>query len=148
MFVVDTNVLVYAANSSSPEHQVCHDTLQRWRRQSTPWYLTWSVCYEFLRVVTHRRVLPSPWSAAEARGFVQAVLDSPSARVLLETPRHADVLTEVLRETPGLRGNDLHDVHIATVMREHGVREVVTRDTGFHRFAFLTVTDPLDGAQV
>ncbi|MBA3362681.1 MAG: hypothetical protein H0T94_14690 [Acidimicrobiia bacterium] len=28
-------------------------------------------------------------------------------------------------------------------MREHGVRSIVTRDTGFHQFDFVEVIDPL-----
>jgi predicted nucleic acid-binding protein len=28
-------------------------------------------------------------------------------------------------------------------MREHGIRRIYTRDTDFHRFAFLEVVDPL-----
>ncbi len=146
MFVADTNVLVYAANEAAPEHQVCRNQLERWRGQDTPWYLTWSICYEFVRVVTHPRVFPTPWSTAAAWGFLQVVLAAPGARVLTETDRHGAVLDEVIEEMPGLRGNLLHDAHIATVMREHGVRTIVTRDTDFHRFGFLDVVDPLERA--
>ena len=42
-----------------------------------------------------------------------------------------------------LKGNIVHDAHTAILMREHGIREICTRDTDFHRFSFLTVTDPL-----
>jgi predicted nucleic acid-binding protein len=41
VFVVDTNVLVYAADASAPEHARCHALLERWRRQQGAWYLTW-----------------------------------------------------------------------------------------------------------
>lgn len=40
-------------------------------------------------------------------------------------------------------GDVLHDTHTAILMREHGIRRVCTRDTGFHRFPFLEVVDPL-----
>ena len=55
----------------------------------------------------------------------------------------ADRDAEALRELPDIRGNLAHDLHTAVLMREHGVSRIVTRDTNFHRFPFLTVIDPL-----
>jgi hypothetical protein len=40
-------------------------------------------------------------------------------------------------------GNLLHDAHTAILMREHGIRQICTRDTDFHQFAFLEVIDPV-----
>jgi predicted nucleic acid-binding protein len=37
----------------------------------------------------------------------------------------------------------LHDAHTAILMREHGIRRLVTRDGDFRRFPFLDVVDPL-----
>ena len=51
--------------------------------------------------------------------------------------------TEVIDEVTLLAGNLYHDAHTATLMREHGIRSIVTRDTDFHRFKFLEVLDPL-----
>jgi len=45
MFVVDTNILVYAANRDCPEHHRCLDLLERSRNQATAWYTTWGVLY-------------------------------------------------------------------------------------------------------
>ena len=53
MFVVDTNVLLYAADESSPFHRRCRKLLESWRKQASAWYVTWGICYEFLRVATH-----------------------------------------------------------------------------------------------
>ena len=37
----------------------------------------------------------------------------------------------------------MHDLHTAVLMRAHGISRICTRDTGFRRFPFLTVVDPL-----
>lgn len=144
MIVVDTNVFVYAANSAAPEHPRCRSLVETWRAGPEPWGTTWGVFYEFLRVVTHSRVLSRPLTAAQAWSFVEAVLASPSFRVLGETDRHAAFAARTIAEIPLLAGNVLHDVHTAAVMREHGVRRVCTRDTDFHRFPFLEVVDPME----
>lgn len=143
MFVVDTNVLVYAARTDSPFHAPCHELVQRWRAQRGAWFTTWSVLYEFLRVMTHRAATPRPWDVNGAWGFVQALLASPGFSVLAATERHAEVAEEVFRAVPDLAGKRIHDAHIAILMREHGVRRIYTRDTDFFRFPFLEPVDPV-----
>lgn len=143
MFVVDTNVLVYAANADSPHHATSRRLLEEWRGRAAAWYVTWSICYEFLRVVTHRRVLRSPWSPGAAWAFIEATLAAPGLQVLLPTNRHQAVAAETLSLVPHIDGNLWHDFAIAVLMREHGIARIYTRDTDFHRFPFLEPTDPL-----
>ncbi len=143
MIVVDTNVLVYAANLDSPFHSPCNDWLRRQQRQLGAWYTTWPIIYEFLRVTTHPRMLPRPYGTTLAWKFVTALLASPGLSVLVATERHADIAAEVLAELPHLAGNILHDAHTAILMREHGISRICTRDTDFSRFPFLEMVDPL-----
>jgi toxin-antitoxin system PIN domain toxin len=143
VLLVDTNVLVYAVNQDAEFHQECRSKLEEVRARDLPWYLSWPICYEFLRVCTHANVLTKPWTLEAAWRFLQSLLDSPAGGLLLPTLRHADVLREVISEVPHLRGNIVHDLHTAVLMREHGIREIYTRDTDFSRFPFLRVIDPL-----
>ena len=55
MLVFDTNVLVYAADADSPFHAPCRDRVSRARLDASPAFVTWGICYEFLRVTTHAR---------------------------------------------------------------------------------------------
>lgn len=143
MFVVDTNVLVYAADTSAPEHARCRALLEQWREGSAAWFLTWGIWYEFLRVVTHPRIFRRPWTGRAAHEFLEAVASAPGLGMLVQTDRHRDVLGEIVEEVPGLAGNLWHDVETASLMREHGIRRICTRDTDFHRFAFLETIDPM-----
>lgn len=143
MFVVDTNVLVYAADVRAPEHERCRALLERWRAQAGAWYLTWGNCYEFLRVVTHPRVMRRPWTSQEAGAFLAALQQAPGLSMLVPTDRHGAVLAEVMAEVPMITGNLWHDAETAVLMREHGIRRICTRDTDFARFPFIEVVDPL-----
>lgn len=143
MFVVDTNVLIYAADESSAAHGPCRELVIGWQRQRAAWFLTWGICYEFLRVATHPRVFRFPWTADRAETFLRVLRQSPGLEMLVPTDRHADVLRDVVAVVPALSGNLMHDVETATLMREHGVRRICTRDTDFHRFPFLEPIDPL-----
>ena len=142
MFVVDTNVLVYAANADSPHRDRCRERLQDWQLRASAWFLTWGICYEFLRVATHPRLFRRPLRAPEAWQFIASLLAAPALTVLVPTDRHARVAGEVIAEMPSLAGNMLHDATTAILMREHGIETIYTRDTGFHRFRFLDVIDP------
>lgn len=143
MLLFDTNILVYAANRDSVWHLSCRQRLEDALLGPSPVFLTWSICYEFLRVTTHPRVLQSPWGSWDTLRYVSDLLASPGFEVLTATPRHAAVLAQTLSELPELRGNLVHDLHTAVLMREHGVSRICTRDADFRRFPFLTVVDPL-----
>ena len=106
-------------------------------------YLTWSICYEFLRVTTHARASTSPWEPGQSWSFLSALRETPGFDLLVATSRHGAALAQVIEELPDVRGNLFHDVHTAVLMRENGVSRICTRDTGFHRFPFLSVVDPL-----
>lgn len=114
------------------------------RADPAAWYLTWGIVYEFMRVVTHPRVFRNPWSTDDAWRFVRTLLSSPSAGVLIETARHEAAIAETIRAVPDLRGNLLHDAHTAVLMREHGIRKILTRDSDFHRFPHVEIVDPIN----
>jgi uncharacterized protein len=143
VFVADTNVLVYAADRDSPDHAQCRALLERWRSEATPWYVTWGIVYEFLRVATHPRVLRTPWSLSQAWSFLDALSASPNFGVLQETDRHRAVAAEVMVEVPGITGNLVHDAHTAILMRENGIKTIYSRDAHFNRFPFLDTVDPV-----
>lgn len=103
MFVGDTNVLVYVVNLDSEFHEPCRRTIEECRARASPWYLSWPICYEFLRVAPPK-ILPNPCSIDTAWHFLQTLLDSPAAWVLLPTARHATVLSEIITDVPQLRG--------------------------------------------
>lgn len=146
MFVLDTNVLLYAANEDEPEHGRCRDLVEESRRQPFPWHVTWPILYEFVAAATHRSIWPRPWTTADAWRFVEALIASPALHVLSPTERHAAVAARTLAEVRGIEGNLLPVALTAILMREHGVRRIHTRDADFHRFPFLEVLDPFEGA--
>lgn len=143
MFVADTNLLLHAANRGSPLHRRTRKLVDSWRRGSEPWYATWAILYEFLRVITHRAVLARPFTFEQAGSFVEGLLASVNFDVLVETPRHLDILRELMAEHPDLSGSIMHDLHTVALMREHGIGEIRTLDRHFDRFTSLHVVNPL-----
>jgi toxin-antitoxin system PIN domain toxin len=143
VFVADTNVLVYAAIQECPGHERVRARMLEWGNQYEPWFITWSIAYEFLSVATHRSVFAYPLSFSQAWSFLEALTAFPSLEILLETDYHAEVVRELARQYPQISGSRFHDLHIVAVMKEHGISEIRTADTHFHQFKFLRVTNPL-----
>jgi len=145
VFLVDTNVLVYAADKASPLHGPANALVDAWRGSPDAWHATWSIQYEFLRVVTHAGAMRRPRTITWAWRFLEAIHESPGFRTLLPGERHAEIARATFHELLDLRGNVMHDAHIAILMREHGIRTIYTRDSGFQRFPFLDAVDPFAG---
>ena len=141
MKAVDTNVLVYSEMVTSPFHAKARELLVSLAEGPEPWAIPWPCAYEFLKVVTHPRIYKPPMPPDRARADLRAVLASPSVLLLAETPRHAEVMEDVLSES-GATGNHVHDAHIAALCQEHGIDELLTADSDFHRFTGFRVTNP------
>ena len=142
-FLIDTNILLHAANTASPSHEPARGFLEEHLRIRTAWCTTWSIVYEFLRVATHGRVFPRPLKAKQALAFVERLIALDEVAILLPTERHFTVLETVVADLSHSAGNLFHDIHTAALMREHGVGEIVTADTDFLQFGFLKVLNPL-----
>ena len=142
MFVVDTNILIYAASRQFNQHQKARALLESWIEEAVVWHSTWSVFYEFLRVSTHPHVFSEPLSAEQAWSFLDAILASPGFSLLSHSDNHSVTLSKLIDSTQNLSGNIWHDAHIVAVMFDYGIKEIYSADTDFHRFKGIKVVDP------
>lgn len=138
---VDANILVYASNQGDPVHPQAIELVQRLAAGPDLLYLFWPVVLGYLRIVTHPAILPKPLGAREAAANAEALLRRPHVR----TPGEGDGFWELFRSTSRdqARGNDVPDAHVVTLMRQHGVRRIYSRDSGLRRYAEVEVIDPL-----
>jgi toxin-antitoxin system PIN domain toxin len=138
---VDTNILVYAHREESAHHVAAVELLRRLATGPEPWAIPWPCVYEFLRVVTHPRVFHPPSPVGLAWDAFRTLARSPSVVLLSETERHGEVLGRLLADARPT-GNLVHDAHIAALVIEHGVSELLTTDGDFRRFPGLRVVRP------
>ena len=136
---VDTNVLVYASNRADPWHASARSVLERLAAGPAIVYLFWPVLLGYLRVVTHPAILPRPLSAEKAMGNISRLIELPHVRTAGEGDSFWT--TFVSTAPPHVRGNDVPDAHVASLMRQQGVRIIYTRDRGFRRYEDIEVRE-------
>lgn len=144
MIAIDAGVLALAANRHAPEHAVAGRTLETLVNGDLPWAVPWPAAHEFLRLVTHPHACARPLGARDAVAFLETLLTSPSAHALAPGPHHAATLRELVVAGPS-PARDAARLELAAVLREHGVRELLSCDPGMRRWGFLTVIDPVHG---
>jgi hypothetical protein len=144
MRALDTSLLAYAVNRHAPEHARAARVVETLANGEAPWALPWTVVHEFLHLVTHPHAVARTLTPDEAWAFIEALLASHSVRVLGPAEAHAAVLAEVLAALPP-GSAVLPGLETAVLLREHGVRELLTADRGMRRFTFLAVRDPVHG---
>jgi toxin-antitoxin system PIN domain toxin len=137
MILVDTNVLLHAVNRDSPDCAAARGALETLTNGHRTWALSWTIAYEFLRVATHPRVFPRPLDIADAWEFLHGLISRPTCLLLMETGQHQEIFGRCLGECPRLRGNILHDLHTAILMREHGIHAILTQDLDFQAFPWV-----------
>jgi hypothetical protein len=136
VIAVDTNVLVYAHVQASERHEVARDALLRLAKGRAPWGIPSPCLAEFVRIVTHPRVLEDPYPVAEAIDALAAVLTAPTVTILRPGEQYWAFLSAAVREAAA-RGNLAFDAAIVAICREAGVAELWTEDRDFHRFSGL-----------
>ena len=130
--LVDANVLLYAVNQSSAEHEAARTWLDASLAGSEAVGFAWAVLLAFVRIGTNPSILPTPMTADDATGQVEAWLAAPAAVTAHPSARHASLLRGLLRPA-GTAGNLTTDAHLAALAIEHGA-DVVSYDRDFARF--------------
>jgi toxin-antitoxin system PIN domain toxin len=141
-FALDVNILLYASDSGSPLHERARRFLDACAAGSEIVYLAWPTVMAYLRIATHSAIFAKPLPPQDALQNIEALLALPQVRPLGESEGFWDAFRQTAREIPA-RGNLVPDIHLATILRQHGVNRICTHDRDFRRFSFLKVIDPL-----
>jgi toxin-antitoxin system PIN domain toxin len=144
MIALDTNILVAAHRREYPAHEHALSLVRERAEGTAPWALPWPCLHEFLAVVTNARIFVEPTPLPEALGVLDALLESPSLRLLSESPGYWPLLKS-LSTAGGIAGARVHDARIAALCLHNGVSELWTADRDFSRFPKLKWRNPFVG---
>lgn len=140
MKIVDANVLLYAVNTASDHHRNARRWLDSALSGADTVGLAWVPLLAFVRLSTKLGLFPTPLAVGDALARVTEWCGAPGALVVSPTPRHADVLAQLLSPV-GAGGNLVNDAHLAALAVEHRAT-VVSYDSDFGRFDGVTWSTP------
>lgn len=140
MTVVDSNVLIYAANRSARYHEEAKRWFDCAQDRGETLGLSWSVFGAFIRLTTRAGILPKPISVEQACGVVAQWIKRPDVRVLEETEGHLEQMCRLLGAA-GTGGNLTTDAHLAALALSYGAA-LVSFDRDFGRFPGLRWVNP------
>jgi toxin-antitoxin system PIN domain toxin len=141
VILVDANLLLYAEDALSPQHETARTWWDSQLSGASPVCLSWGVLCAFIRISTNSRVYDRPLNLDQATSRLQSWLDQPCVRLVHPTERHWTVLQELLKEGQAL-GNLVTDAHLAALAVQHGCT-LMSTDGDFARFPKLKWSNPL-----
>ncbi len=141
MILVDANILLYAEDQSSPQHEAAREWWDTQLSGASPVCLCWSVLCAFIRIGTNSRVYERPLTLNQAIARVESWIEQPCTRLIHPTERHWSVLRPLLIEGQAL-GNLVSDAHLAALAVQHGCT-LMSTDRDFARFPKVKWMNPL-----
>jgi uncharacterized protein len=141
VILVDANILLYAEDELSPQHNSARAWWDAQLSGSATVCLCWTVLCAFIRIGTNPRVFERPLTLKQAISRVQSWLDQPCTRLIHPTERHWIVLQQLLMDGQAL-ANLVTDAHLAALAVQHGC-ELMSTDSDFARFPKVKWKNPL-----
>ncbi len=139
---LDTNILVYSADSASPFHTKATELLEQVAAGPDLTYLLWPVIMGYLRISTHPSIFRSPLTTNIAQSNINDLLFRPHIRTAGEPDNFWQTIHQLSQETPA-SGNQVPDLHLVALMRAHGISTIWSHDRDLRRFSGIQVRDPL-----
>jgi len=121
-----------------PKHSSAVALLHELAEGDAPWAIPVFCVAEFFRVVTHPRLFTPPTTPEKAVAAIQALLESPSARLLLPGSRYWPIFVRTALQGQAT-GNLVFNAQIVALCLEHGVETLISGDMGLRRFEGLSV---------
>ena len=142
LVLLDTNVLVYAADETSPFHEASRSFRERGRNGEFIACVTPQVLFEFYSVVTDPRRVSSPLTAADAAGALAQYFSDAKIRKIHPGDDIGGAVLPLISKYAVTR-QDVFDLVIVATMVANGLRKICTYDsTHFSRFAEIEVLRP------
>lgn len=144
MIALDSNLLIYAHRSDTPEHDSARRAIERAANSGRGWGSPLPCLAELWAVVTHPHAVGGPSSGSRASGFIAALV-AAGCRIWSPGegfwPRLAELATE-----RGISGPRIFDLQIGLIAADHGAHEIWTHDRHFAAPPGLKRVDPLGSA--
>jgi len=140
--LLDTNILVYAADEASPFHQATLDLRERGLRKEIPLCICPQVLNEFFAIVTDPKRVSSPRTKGEALTEMRKYFDSKNIFKIYPAPDIIERMMDLL-ERYDITKQEIFDLQLVATMISNNVKRVYTyNEEDFSKFKEIEVLTP------
>jgi predicted nucleic acid-binding protein len=142
IYLIDTNIIVYAFNLSSEFHFECLKILENSLNGKLDAVIADKTLYEFYAVLTDERRVENPVSITEVKSIINILMNS-KIEILYS---NSDSLRRTLELTEkyGIRKQDVFDFVLVGIMLQNKIENIITlNDKHFKIIEEIKVTNPI-----
>jgi len=136
---LDTNILIYAIDSSSEFHK---KTISWLNSTSYDFVCPSTVIGETLRLLTHSKVFNKPLTTSKAVAVVENFLESYTVDLIPENENWWKELKELSEKDALIKGNIIFDARICLCLKFNSVSKIASFDSDLDRFKFIKRISP------
>lgn len=142
MYLLDSNVLIYAHNIASPFHKIARSILGDVLAGKIEGCVSFQNLYELYSIITDSKRVKKPLSAKDARKILLLYLNADNIPKIYSKSRNLLVTLELLKSAD-IRKQQIFDLILVAAMIENDLEGIYTADeTFFKKFKFLEVINP------
>jgi toxin-antitoxin system PIN domain toxin len=141
--LIDTNVLVYAADGTSEFHEPAKQLRDRGMQGELSLGVCPQILMEFFAVITNPRRVQQPRSPQEAREEVEKYLSTAAIRKVYPGNNVLTRVLELLRQHPEIARQEVFDCYLVATMQANGISRIYTyNQQHFTHFTGIEVLSP------
>ncbi len=141
--LLDTNILVYAADETSEFHAPAKQLRDRGVQGDIPVAISPQILFEFFAVITNFRRVTQPRSPQEAREEMEKYLHANAIRKISPGEDIINRVLILLQQHPQITRQDIFDGVLVATMQTHGIRRIYTYNRQhFTPFSDIEVLTP------
>ena len=139
--LLDTNILVYAANTSSPFFKRAKAVRDQAASGKFVAYITPQICLEFFAILSNPKRLGEHVNISDAVRAVRAYQSTKHISLVLpKTTTHLHALE--LCERYKLSTQEVYDAYLIATALDNEIYTIISADNGMTRFKEISVLNP------
>lgn len=140
--LLDTNILVYAADETSPSHVAARALRDKGLKGEIALCVTPQVLMEFFSVVTNPKRVKQARSRDEALQEMEKYVHAKNFSMIYSQPQALGKSLELLKRY-SVKGQEAYDLQLVATMLSNGVTRIYTYDVSdFSQFTEIEVISP------
>lgn len=142
MVLLDTNILVYAANISCEFHKVAFTLRDKVFTGEIKGCISLQNISEFYSVITSHKRVESPLSPSQAVEEIKKYFEAVRILKVHFNNRTVNILCDLAKKYQ-VRAQNIYDLRIVATMLDNGIGEIITaNDSDFSKYCEIKTINP------